>query len=928
VNPPTQAKILVVDDNPTNRKVLVAVLQHAGYETLEASDGAEGLATVMAEQPQLVMSDILMPTMDGYEFVRRLRADHVVKETPVIFHTAHYHEREARNLARICNVERVIAKPASNADILAAVRQVLTAQLRPASQHPIDASFDREHLRLMTNKLSDSTNDLLASNARLNALIELNVQMASERDSQLLLEKVCNVGRELLGARFAVLAIFDSTHTGAALFATSGLERQGATWGAPTNSSGRLAAAFAESRSARVYQANSAVADIGLPPGYPPAQAFLVAPVCSLSRTYGWICLADKVGALGFSADDEHLLTTLAAQLGRIYENGSLYARIQYLNRIYAVLSGINSLIVRVQDRGELLREACRLAVEHGHFRFAWCAAKDLGTRGAALTSWAGDSAELARMLSADTDSASLLATAMRSQQPGICDPATETNLLAGYRAEIESRGYRSIIALPLVVADESVGCLVLAVTEPGFFNVEETRLLGELAGDISFALDHIAKAERLNYLAYYDELTGIANRSFFLSCLSIHMNNAARGDGKLAVVVLQIERFESICDTVGRAATDDLVREIARRFTAALGDPEFVGRIGSDRFAAVVASVEDEADVIHALDRWWPQLLGTPFRVGNDELILAAKAGIALFPADGDDGEMLLQRADAALRKSRNIGDRHVFYTQHLSERGSEKLALESKLRRALEHEEFVLHYQPKVDLETRHLTGLEALLRWRRPDGTLMPPASFIPLLEETGLIAEVGIWVLEQACRDRSRWLELDDAAPRIAINVSTVQLQHKDFVARVQASLRPHEHGVGIDMEVTESLIMQDAEDNIAKLSALRGLGVRIAIDDFGTGYSSLGYLTKLPASVLKIDRSFVNSMLDDPRSMTLVSTIISLAHALRLEVVAEGVESDEQAKILRLLRCDQMQGYLISRPVDFDGMTTYLRTSFR
>jgi EAL domain-containing protein (putative c-di-GMP-specific phosphodiesterase class I) len=308
---------------------------------------------------------------------------------------------------------------------------------------------------------------------------------------------------------------------------------------------------------------------------------------------------------------------------------------------------------------------------------------------------------------------------------------------------------------------------------------------------------------------------------------------------------------------------------------------------------------------------------------VEGNELHLAANAGIALFPVDGDETDTLLRHAESALKQARTTGDRHLFYTQHLSESSSEKLAMESRLRRALENEEFLLHYQPKVDLETRRVTGVEALLRWQNPDMGLVQPSQFIPLMEETGIIVEVGAWALRQACMDRSRWADLGFKAPRIAVNVSTVQLRRNDFVRMVKNVLRTAGNEPGIDIEVTESLIMQDAADNIAKLHAVRDLGVKIAIDDFGTGYSSLGYLTKLPVQVLKIDRSFVISMLDDPSAMTLVSTIISLAHALRLEVVAEGVESEEQAKILRLVRCDQMQGYLISRPIPFDDMTTFL-----
>jgi EAL domain-containing protein (putative c-di-GMP-specific phosphodiesterase class I) len=226
-------------------------------------------------------------------------------------------------------------------------------------------------------------------------------------------------------------------------------------------------------------------------------------------------------------------------------------------------------------------------------------------------------------------------------------------------------------------------------------------------------------------------------------------------------------------------------------------------------------------------------------------------------------------------------------------------------------------------VELEKRRLRGVEALIRWQNPELGLVPPVEFIPLMEETGMIAEVGAWALRQACLERSRWLKMGLNTPRVAVNVSTIQLRRKDFVGTVGQILELAGPDPGIDIEVTETLIMDDVESNIRKLEAIRDLGIRIAIDDFGTGYSSLGYLAKLPLEMLKIDRSFIASMLEDPSIMTLVSTVITLAHSLKLTVIAEGVELEEQAKILRLLRCDQMQGYLISKPLAFDAMTAYL-----
>jgi diguanylate cyclase (GGDEF)-like protein len=564
--------------------------------------------------------------------------------------------------------------------------------------------------------------------------------------------------------------------------------------------------------------------------------------------------------------------------------------------------------------------------VDSGHFGFAWCGWLKAGTRRYQHVAWAGDSPELARLLGMEesrSEAETLVAAAMRTRVPEISENTREDARLAAYGPEILARGYQSIVALPLVAGIESVGCMVLATAERAFFDTKELRLLVELAGDISFALEHINQAERLHYLAYYDELTGMANRTLFHERLTMHLASTVRADRRLALIVTQIDRFESVVDTLGRNSADHILQEAATRFAACAGTLDVVARIGPEQFAAIMPGIADAAAIIQTLDAWWPAWLGTPFRAESDEFRLAGHAGVAIFPADGMDADTLLKHAEAALKNARATGDRQLFYTQHLSERGSAKLALESRLRRALANEEYRLFYQPKVELGTRRITGVEALIRWQDPEGRLVPPAEFIPLLEETGMIVEVGAWALRQACLDRSRWLDLGSKAPRVAVNVSTVQLRRADFVRMIKNTLRIVGSEPGIDIEVTESLIMQDVADTIAKLVAIRDFGVQIAIDDFGTGYSSLGYLARLPVAVLKIDRSFIISMLDDPSAMTLVSTIISLAHALRLEVVAEGVESEEQAKILRLVRCDQMQGYLVSRPIPFDEMTAFL-----
>jgi len=296
---------------------------------------------------------------------------------------------------------------------------------------------------------------------------------------------------------------------------------------------------------------------------------------------------------------------------------------------------------------------------------------------------------------------------------------------------------------------------------------------------------------------------------------------------------------------------------------------------------------------------------------------------GIAIYPVDGSSADVLLTHAEAAVGRARASGEKYLFYTEEMTLRIAEQLALESRLRNAIECGEFLLYYQPKVDVLTRRIVALEALIRWQCPGVGLVSPEKFIPTLEATGMIIEVGAWALQRAAHDHRQWRAGGLPAPRIAVNVSVQQLHSKDFVDVVRHAVCRDNDPPGIDLEITESLLMEDIHGGIDKLVAIRKLGVGIAIDDFGMGHSSLAYLVKLPVQTLKIDKSFVAAMVNDGDTRTLVATIIALAHALRLTVVAEGVESEQQAEALRDLGCDEMQGYMIAGPMSHDQMTQLL-----
>src|SRR5260221_7823399 len=317
--------------------------------------------------------------------------------------------------------------------------------------------------------------------------------------------------------------------------------------------------------------------------------------------------------------------------------------------------------------------------------------------------------------------------------------------------------------------------------------------------------------------------------------------------------------------------------------------------------------------------------VFGAPFEIDGHEIRITAKSGIAVFPDDGADAAALFRNAEAALKRAKETGERYLFYAPSINARVSEQVELEHRLRKAVENGELFLHFQPKVDLAGGEIVGLEAVMRGQGPDGQLVSPVKFVPVLEQTGLICEAAKQVIAAASRQYAAWRARGLAAPRIAVNVSAVQLRRRSFVQDVQQALAgAGADGGGVDLEITESLLMSEVDESIRKLRELREMGLRMALDDFGTGYSSLAYLSRLPLDTLKIDRSFVHGMTEHADHTSIISAIISLAQALRLKVVAEGVETEQQAQLLRLLRCEQAQGFLFSRPLPLERVEALLK----
>ena len=648
---------------------------------------------------------------------------------------------------------------------------------------------------------------------------------------------------------------------------------------------------------------------------------------------YSTTCLPlvvdDKVVALialyaagrgAFDEDELALLEDVASNVSFALESLARQEKIERLSRIRAVLGEMNAAIVRIRNKQQLFEEACRIAHEHGKFAMSWIGMLDESTQAVRPVAKAGrDEGYLERLnLTIDpniTRNLALAVEAVGRGAPVICNDIATDGRMRPWRTAALERGYRSMVMLPLLLEQRAVGVFALYSPEPGFFDEEEMKLLLELAGDIAFALQTIEKQEKLDYLSYYDPLTGLPNRTLFHDRVNQVLQAQRDSGGKAALLFLDLQRFGIVNDTYGRQTGDALLKLVAGRLESVLGSRDFLARIGADTFATVLRDVKQEADVAHTLEQGILNSLRQPFETGGVEIRTAAQAGIALFPGDGNDAETLFRNADAALNKAKDAGDVYLFYAPRMNARVAEQLKLENELRNAIVREEFVLHYQPRFDLASGRIVGMEALIRWMHPERGMVSPGEFIPLLEETGMILDVGRWALRRAALEHAAWSTSGRLPPRIAVNVSPAQLRRRDFVDHVKDALAAVERAAErIDIEITESMLMEDIAGSIDKLKAVQSLGLQVALDDFGTGYSSLSYLARLPINSLKIDRSFITQMSKGPEQMAIVSAVISLARALNLKVVAEGVETEEQANLLRLLNCDEAQGYLFGRPV--------------
>jgi len=463
---------------------------------------------------------------------------------------------------------------------------------------------------------------------------------------------------------------------------------------------------------------------------------------------------------------------------------------------------------------------------------------------------------------------------------------------------------------------------LMLAARKTNLVSDEELRLLQDIRASLAFALESGEAAGAVEYLAYFDPLTGLAKRQLLCTRLDGMLRGQSEPHKQMTIAVFDIHGMTSINDSFGRRVGDLLLQRVAERLKYNVESEERVGYLGGGTFVLIEPGRSVSAENIAALLD--ATVFGEKFDIDGHLIRLSFLLGVTRYPNDGERADLLIQNAEATLKRAKKSGEQYLTYELKMHSAIAEGLELERKLRVALDEQQFVLHYQPQVNIASGRIETVEALLRWNDPDEGLAMPARFLPVLESSGLIVPVGAWVLQQAVADCRRWRTQGLGPVRVAVNVSALQLRRRSFVddvLKVVGNLNGT--GYGLDLEITESSLLQDIDATTRKLQELRAIGVRIALDDFGTGYSSLSLLSHLPVDVLKIDRSFITGLPSDRASVALTSSIINLASAFGLGTVAEGVETTAQLEKLRELRCLQSQGYLFSRPVPFEQIESML-----
>ncbi|MES2879057.1 MAG: EAL domain-containing protein [Pseudomonadota bacterium] len=607
------------------------------------------------------------------------------------------------------------------------------------------------------------------------------------------------------------------------------------------------------------------------------------------------------------------------------------------LNRALRLLSACNMALVHAEREQSLLEQICQLVVDLGGYQMAWVGyAEDDAEKTVRPVAQAGaEDGYLKAALISWSDSAPDLGPTGRAIATG----ETQVNhdfgtnpAIARWRAAAENSGFRCSIGLPLRGKQHVFGALAIYSAATDAFFPEEVALLQELAGDLAYGIETLrarsqraSAEEKLAFLAHHDVLTGLPNRLLLRDRFDFAMGQAERDKTKIAMLFLDLDNFKQINDSLGHAMGDQLLVALAERLRGCIRDSDTICRQGGDEFIILIGGLT-EAGTVTRMAQEILDAIAEPFELAGHALTTTFSIGISLFPDDANDFDTLSKNADAALYHAKDSGkNAYSFFASGMNVDALAHMQLQGALRRALKNEEFLLHYQPQIDLTTGRIFGVEALVRWQPPDSPLVPPGNFIPVAEQSGLIIALGEWVLNEACCQAAAWQAAGLPPIVVAVNLSALQFRRGNILDTVTAALaRSGLAAQWLELELTESILLQDVEAAMATLHSLKALGVQLSIDDFGTGYSSLSYLKRLAVDKLKIDQSFVRDLATDADDAAIVRAIVQLGHTLQLTVIAEGVETESQRAFLSAYGCDEAQGYLFSRPLTASAIEPLLR----
>lgn len=596
------------------------------------------------------------------------------------------------------------------------------------------------------------------------------------------------------------------------------------------------------------------------------------------------------------------------------------------LNRDLILLSECNMAMLKIEDETKLLNEICRLIVDKGGYLMAWVgyAEHDANKTVQPLAEYGFNNNYLNQVNISWGDNQYGMGptgTAIRTGVTDINQDYLNNTRMAPWREKALHYGYQSSIAIPLNSSKGVFGALTIYAAEPFVFSADEVKLLEELAGDLSYGIEtlrtrteHKLNEEKIAFMAYHDALTQLPNRALLRELFKKVSVQANRHKHKLALVLVDLDNFKHINDNLGHSVGDTLLVHVTERLSANIAERDIISRLNADKFIIILSQAYTENELLTKTQAL-SNVFASPFEIEGNIIDSTASIGICIFPDEGQDLETLIRKADIAMYIAKESGgNTYQFFTQKMHTDAEEKMHLMGQLHHAIKNQQLSLHYQAQIDIQQSRIIGFEALLRWQHPEKGNISPAVFVPLAESNGLIVPIGDWVIHEACRQAKSWL-MQGHSLVVAVNLSAIQFKRGNLLQTVSSALQlsglpPHL----LELELTESILLQDMEAVMETLRELKAMGIKLSIDDFGTGYSSLSYLKRLAVDKLKIDQSFVRDLNIDPNDAAIVNAIIQVAHALQLKVIAEGVENADQMDYLKQHACDEIQGYFYAKPV--------------